>query len=100
MRHKTKSKSKKQTKKLIKGRSRKSQRKHSGKSQRKHSRKSQRKHSRKQNGGECEYLKVQGFNLPDLKIPEQYGLLNESCQPSAPLGSNNAVLHGHPNMTT
>jgi hypothetical protein len=92
MRHKTKSKSKKQTKKLIKGRSRKSQRKHS--------RKSQRKHSRKQNGGECEYLKVQGFNLPDLKIPEQYGLLNESCQPSAPLGSNNAVLHGHPNMTT
>ncbi len=94
MRHKTKtkSKSKKQTKKLIKGRSRKSQRKHS--------RKSQRKHSRKQNGGECEYLKVQGFNLPDLKIPEQYGLLNESCQPSAPLGSNNAVLHGHPNMST
>lgn len=84
MRHKSKSKSKKQTKKLIKGRSRKSQR----------------KHSRKQNGGECEYLKVQGFNLPDLKIPEQYGLLNESCQPSAPLGSNNAVLHGHPNMST
>ncbi len=92
MRHKTKtkSKSKKQTKKLIKGRSRKSQRKHSRKSKR----------SRKQNGGECEYLKVQGFNLPDLKIPEQYGLLNESCQPSAPLGSNNAVLHGHPNMST
>ncbi len=77
MRHKTKSKSKKQTKKLIKGRSRKSQR----------------KHSRKQNGGECEYLKVQGMTLPDLKIPDQYALLSEDCQTT----SNQAMVN-HPNI--
>jgi hypothetical protein len=76
--------SRKESKKLNKSRSRKSQRKQSRK-------------TRKQNGGECEYLKVQGIDIPDLKIPEQYGLLNESCQASA---SNNAVLHGHPNMST
>ena len=57
------------------------------------------KSKRRQNGGECEYLKVQGFDLPDLKIPEQYALLNESCQPST-VGANDGVLHGHPNMTT
>jgi sortase (surface protein transpeptidase) len=56
-----------------------------------------RKSKKRQNGGECEYLKVQGVDLPDLKIPEQYALLNESCEPSG--GANNAVLHGHPNMT-
>ena len=56
------------------------------------------KSKRRQNGGECEYLKVQGFDLPDLKIPEQYALLNESCQPST-VGANDGVLHGHPNMT-
>jgi sortase (surface protein transpeptidase) len=56
-----------------------------------------RKSKKRQNGGECEYLKVQGVDLPDLKIPEQYGLLNESCEPSG--GANNEVLHGHPNMT-
>jgi hypothetical protein len=57
------------------------------------------KSKRRQNGGECEYLKVQGFDLPDLKIPEQYALLNESCQPST-VGANDGVLHGHPNMST
>jgi hypothetical protein len=56
-----------------------------------------RKSKKRQNGGECEYLKVQGVDLPDLKIPEQYALLNESCEPSG--DANNAVLHGHPNMT-
>jgi len=77
---------------------RKMTKRHSRKSNKRHSSKS-RKTKKRQNGGECEYLKVQGFDLPDLKIPEQYALLNESCQPST-VGANDGVLHGHPNMTT
>jgi sortase (surface protein transpeptidase) len=72
---------------------------HSRKSHKRQSRKS-RKSKKRQTGGECEYLKVQGFDLPDLKIPEQYALLNESCQPSTGGVSSEGVLHGHPNMTT
>ena len=34
---------------------------------------------RKQNGGECQYLKVEGMKLPDLTIPDQYGLLFDNC---------------------
>ena len=34
---------------------------------------------RKQKGGECEYLKVEGMKLPDLTIPDQYGLLFDNC---------------------
>lgn len=78
---------------------RKMTKRHTRKSNKRHSSKS-RKSKKRQNGGECEYLKVQGFDLPDLKIPEQYALLNESCQPSTGGVSSEGVLHGHPNMTT
>ncbi len=77
---------------------RKTNKSHSIKSKR-NSKKSK-KSKKRQNGGECEYLKVQGFDLPDLKIPEQYGLLNESCQPSTGGVSSVGVLDGHPNMST
>ena len=47
------------------------------------SRKSVKKISRKQKkhqkGGECQYLKVEGMKLPDLTIPDQYGLLFDNC---------------------
>jgi hypothetical protein len=85
-----KTKQQKTQRKMTKCNSRKSNKRHSSKSK---------KSKRRQNGGECEYLKVQGFDLPDLKIPEQYALLNESCQPST-VGANDGVLHGHPNMTS
>jgi hypothetical protein len=93
---KTKRSSKGSHKKTKQQRTQRKQRKMTKRQSRK-SRKS-RKSKKRQNGGECEYLKVQGIDLPDLKIPEQYALLNESCQPSG--GANNGVLHGHPNMTT
>ena len=38
-----------------------------------------RKQKKYQNGGECEYLKVEGMKLPDLTIPDQYGLLFDNC---------------------
>jgi hypothetical protein len=40
--------------------------------------------SRKMKGGNnnCEYLKVEGMNLPDLKIDQQMALLNSNCKPS------------------
>ena len=59
--------------------------------------KSQKK-SRKQKGGsECEYLKVEGINLPGLVIPEQYAFIDSNCQ-----GSSNAVpsATSHPNIST
>jgi hypothetical protein len=99
-------KSDRKNKRSSKGSHKKSKQQRTQRTQRKvnksHSRKSKktRKSKKRQNGGECEYLKVQGFDLPDLKIPEQYGLLNESCQPSTGGVSSQGVLHGHPNMTT
>jgi len=98
-------KSDRKTKRSSKGSHKKTKQQRTQRKQRKmtkrQSRKSikSRKSKKRQNGGECEYLKVQGIDLPDLKIPEQYALLNESCQPSTG-GTNNGVLHGHPNMTT
>ncbi len=40
--------------------------------------------SRKMKGGNnnCEYLKVEGMDLPDLKIEQQMALLNSNCKPS------------------
>ncbi len=43
------------------------------------------KRSKKMKGGsECEYMKVEGVNLPDLKIDEQMALLNNDCKPTQP----------------
>jgi hypothetical protein len=83
-----------------KSKQQRTQRKMTKRNSRKMTKRNSRKSKKRQNGGECEYLKVQGFDLPDLKIPEQYGLLNESCQPSTGGVSSEGVLHGHPNMTT
>jgi len=50
------------------------------------------KRSKKMKGGsECEYMKVEGVNLPDLKIDEQMALLNNDCkstQPTLPFGNH------------
>ena len=37
--------------------------------------KHKRQNKKHQQGGEPEYLKVEGMKLPDLTIPDQYGLL-------------------------
>lgn len=37
--------------------------------------KHKKQNQRHQQGGEPEYLKVEGMKLPDLNIPDQYGLL-------------------------
>jgi hypothetical protein len=98
-----KNKSKSKSISLSKKKKLSSNKRHTRKGNKRHSKKVNKIHSRKstkkQNGGECEYLKVHGMNIPDLKIPDQYGLLNESCQPAS-VTSNEGVLHGHPNMTT
>ncbi len=53
--------------------------------------------TKSQHGGECEYLKVHGMTLPDLKIPDQFALISENCQPGTGLGE--PVLDGHPNIS-
>ena len=75
-RSKSKSKKQKKTKRLTKRRKHNNQRK-------------------RQYGGECEYLKVQGLTLPDLKIPDQFALISENCQPA----TTDNVLDGHPNIS-
>ena len=62
---------------------RKTYKKHKSHKNKLKSRKSVKKISRKQKkhqkGGECQYLKVEGMKLPDLNIPDQYGLLFDNC---------------------
>ena len=53
--------------------------------------------SRKQKGGtNCEYLKVEAMNFPDLKIPEQYALLDTNCKPSVDVPNSTS----HPNLSS
>ncbi len=52
---------------------------------------------KKQRGGECDYLKVQGMTLPDLKIPDQYAALSDNCQSNPTPGPGSAGLH--PNIS-
>jgi hypothetical protein len=53
---------------------------------------------KKQRGGECEYLKVQGMTLPDLKIPDQYAALSDNCQ-SGPTPGPGGSTGLHPNIS-
>ena len=49
-------------------------------------------------GGEpCEYLKVQGMQLPQLAIPDQYAKMYNSCEPVSVTPAPGGM---HPNMTT
>ena len=60
------------------------------------SKKNKKKHSRNHKGGAaCEYLKVEEMKFDDLKIPEQYSLLDSNCQQS---GVPSAT--SHPNLST
>jgi hypothetical protein len=61
------------------------------------SKKNKKKHSRNHKGGAaaCEYLKVEEMKFDDLKIPEQYALLDSNCQQS---GVPSAT--SHPNLST
>ncbi len=53
--------------------------------------------SRKQKGGsDCEYLKVEAMNFTDLKIPEQYALLDTNCKTSGAVPGATT----HPNLST
>ncbi len=53
--------------------------------------------SRKQKGGsDCEYLKVEGMNLPGLVIPEQFAFIDSNCNPSSQVPSSTL----HPNLST
>ena len=80
----------------------KSQNKYNSKSKSKYnskskSKKNKKKHSRNHKGGAaaCEYLKVEEMKFDDLKIPEQYALLDSNCQQS---GVPSAT--SHPNLST
>ena len=42
----------------------------------------------------CDYLKVEGLNLPGLKIEDQYAAVNQDCTPK-PTGQ----LPDHPNIS-
>jgi hypothetical protein len=51
-----------------------------------------------QTGGEpCEYLKVQGMQLPELQIPDQYAKMYNNCDAVSSTPSPGGM---HPNMTT
>ena len=60
---------------------------------------SKRNRSNKMKGGnnECDYLKVEGINLPGLKIDDQMALLNNSCKSSP---SPTLSAGSHPHMST
>ena len=71
--------------------------KYNSRSKSKTQKKNKKNSSRKQKGGtNCEYLKVEAMNFPDLKIPEQYALLDTNCKPSVDVPNSTA----HPNLTT
>ncbi len=42
----------------------------------------------------CDYLKVEGINLPGLKIEDQYAPVNSDCTPKA-----TSQIPDHPNMS-
>jgi hypothetical protein len=42
----------------------------------------------------CDYLKVEGMNLPGLKIEDQYAPLNSDCTPKP-----TTQIPDHPNMS-
>lgn len=92
---KSKSKSRKQTKSNRVSRTKKNLKSRSLRLSKKNSKRNNKSNNKrnKQRGGECEYLKVQGMTLPDLKIPDQYALLSENCQTT----SNQAMVN-HPNI--
>ncbi len=62
---------------------------------RKISKKTQKSKSRKMKGGnnDCTYLKVEGMNLPDLKIEQQMALLNSNCKSTEPTLPSGAHPH-------
>jgi hypothetical protein len=95
-RKQTKSNRVSRTKKNLKSRSLRLSKKHNKKNNKKNNKKHNNKHNNKlnnQRGGECEYIKVQGMTLPDLKIPDQYALLSENCQSTPTQSTVN-----HPNI--
>jgi len=82
--YKSKNSKVKITKRNQKSKSRKMTKRNQKSKSRKMTKRSKRSKSRKMKGGNnnCEYLKVEGMNLPDLKIDQQMALLNSNCKPS------------------
>ncbi len=54
---------------------------------------------KKQLGGDpCEYVKVEGVNLPQINIPDQYAKLNNDCDSASSTTSASALAVDHPNI--
>ena len=63
----------------------------------KRTRKTQKKVTKRMRGGNagCDYIKVEGMNLPGLVIEDKMALLDPGCKPTQPT----PIAGAHPNLS-